>query len=561
MKTIRSIWSKIRLKDNIRSKYFLLMIGISIPPLLLLGFVSFHIARSTLIDHQLKTMEKQLQTSSHVADLLFQNIINMERLISWNGDVRNELVNSEKYVRGGLDQDTTRKIEHLISSYFIDTQYIDSICLFDNHYRAVCYGNPNSSGKYGKGGVHQEIARFPWYQRSLEEQGRPVFFGYNVLNEGQSNSTFSSVKLLRDPQNVFHPRKIGLLVVNIRKSMFQRVFPQEKSFEWAILDFTGKEGKDVFNKVPPLLLKFLNSDAKSFPHQLQEKGYLISSYQNETTEWFFIQIIKEKELLKQARQIGVATALISSVLGLFALFFAFFASGRVAKPLMNLREIFQKVTVENQELNEKLVRAQLEKKEAELRALQAQIKPHFLYNTLDSIYWMAILKNHHEIAQMAVALSESFKLSLNQGEDMIPVSKELEHIRHYVTIQNIRYQNRFRYIEQVDCAVIEKKIPKLLLQPLVENAIYHGLEPKVGPGTVEVIGSIVDGQVVFVIRDNGVGIADMKQIEQGFGLRNVRERLVLCYGPESSLTVSSQVNEGTTVEIKFRPEAGGDDKC
>ncbi|NNU84596.1 sensor histidine kinase [Geobacillus sp. BMUD] len=565
MRFIFGIFSFISRQDNIRIRYFLLMIGMSIPPLLLLGFISFHIAKNTLIENQRQTTTKQLQTSSHVADLLFQNIINMERLISWNRDVRNELVNSAEYTnvdRGRLDQDTTRKIENLISSYFIDTQYIDSICLFNNRYRSVCYGNPSSSGKYGRGGTHPEIAQSPWYQRSVEAQGRPVFFGYNVLNKEQSSTTFSSVKLLKDPQNVFDPRKIGLLVVNIRKVMFQRVFPEEKRFEWAILDLTDdNEGKEVFNNVPPFLLEFQRMDSKPFPHQLRRKGYLISSYQNETTQWFFIQTIKEKDLLKQARQIGLATALISSVLGLTALFFAFFASGKVAKPLIHLREIFQKVMVENQQLNEQLIRAQLEKKEAELRVLQAQIKPHFLYNTLDSIYWMAVLKNHHEIAQMAVALSESFKLSLNQGEDMIPVSKELEHIHHYMTIQNFRYQHRFQYIEQVDPDVMIQKIPKLLLQPLVENAIYHGLEPKIGPGTVEVIGKMVDGWTVFVIRDNGVGIADMMLIEQGFGLRNVRERLVLCYGPDSVLRISSQVNEGTTVEIKFRPKTGGDDKC
>ncbi|MED4225272.1 sensor histidine kinase [Neobacillus cucumis] len=553
------ILKKLRMKlqlDHVRMKYFYLMLGISILPLLLLGYISFNIAKNTLIENQLKTTENNLKTSSEVADLLFRNIINMGRLISWSPDVRRELMDSAKYAGSGqniMDNQTTIRIQNLISSYLIDTQDIDSVCLFDVNYRTVCYGNSSSIGSYNNGGIYPTISYSSWYKKSVKEQGRPVFFENNVLNDDDSNDTFSSVKLLRDSQNLYNPEKIGLLVVNIKKSMFTRVFQESSQNDWAVMDFSDKKESAVIKDTSSLNIELnrennLESSLKLF----QSKGYLTSNYQNQTTGWTFVQFIQEKELLKQSNQIGLATVLISSVLGLIVLLLAFSFSGSVSRPLINLRNIFQKVSVENQELNEKLVEAQLKEREAELRTLQAQIKPHFLYNTLDSIYWMAIMQKNHDIAKIAIALSESFKLSLNKGEDMIPVSKELEHIQHYMTIQNLRYKDRFQYLEKVNPEIMEQNILKLMLQPLVENAIYHGLEPKVGDGIIELTGKIKDGWVIFTVSDNGVGIKDIKATEQGYGLRNVRERLELCYGPDSTLTISSKVNEGTSIEIRFR---------
>ncbi|MDG0814066.1 sensor histidine kinase [Cohnella rhizosphaerae] len=198
-----------------------------------------------------------------------------------------------------------------------------------------------------------------------------------------------------------------------------------------------------------------------------------------------------------------------------------------------------------------MLQAQLKEREAELRSLQAQIKPHFLYNTLDSIYWMSMLEEQHDIAQMALSLSESFKLSLNKGKETIPVYKELKHIEHYMIIQNLRYDNRFKYEQEVDSDIMSYEIMKLMLQPLVENAIYHGLEPKVGEGTVRLTGRM-DGEFLsFTVIDDGVGMADIRKTEEGYGMRNVRERLEIYYGPTSSFTIRSRPGEGTSIELRF----------
>ncbi|MEH7096302.1 sensor histidine kinase [Neobacillus vireti] len=572
-------------RDKIRYKYFLIMLCLSIFPLLLLGFISFNIAKNTLVQNQVETTSNNLRTSSEVTDLLFRNIINMERVISWSNSVREELIDSAAFSEVGknvLDENTTKRMQDLISSYFIDTEDIDSVCLFDVHFRPVCYGNHNSIGSIEFNNRYMEISKSAWYKKSVDAQGRPIFFSYNVL-EGE-NTTFSSVKLLRDPQNVFNPKQIGLLVVNIKKSMFSRVLNDDSNSVMAVIDSSNHAVNNVFINSSTLNEELSQGkNTLSIFQNLEQKGYLISSYTNNTTGWTFANITKEKVLLKQSNKIGIITACISAIIAIIALLISYFLSGKVAQPWLQLKkmtvdwakglwgsgqnnesdtigvigETFQRITVENKELNERLIHSQLKEREAELRALQAQIKPHFLYNTLDSIYWMAILENNKDIAEIAIALSQSFKLSLNNGEDLIPISKELEHIHHYMTIQNLRYQNRFRYIEDVDSSLMEKPILKLLLQPFIENAIYHGLETKVGEGNIKLIGRISEGWITFTIRDDGVGIDDLQKTESGYGIKNVRERLKLFYGEDSTLFISSKVDEGTCIEISFREGKGG----
>jgi two-component system, sensor histidine kinase YesM len=575
-------------RDKIRYKYFTIMICLSILPLILLGVISFNIAKNTLVQNQLETTGNNLRTSSEVTDLLFRNIINMERVISWSNSVRQELVDSAAFSEVGLnvlDENTTKRIQDLISSYFIDTQDIDSVCLFDVHYRPVCYGNHNSIGSYDTSKVYQDISDSDWYLKSVKAQGRPIFFSYNVLANEADDTTFSSVKLLRDPHNLFDPKQIGLLVVNIKKSMFSRVLNDDSNSVIAVIDSSKNGVQTVFSSNTTFDIELSNDEGTlTMFRNLEQRGYLISSYTNQTTGWKIAHITKERDLLKQSNQIGIITAAIASIIALMALFISFILSGKVARPWVQLKkmtidwakglwgsgedqgpdtinaigETFQRITVENKELNEQLIHAQLKEREAELRALQAQIKPHFLYNTLDSIYWMAVMQKNQDIAELTVALSESFKLSLNNGEDMIPISKELEHIRHYLTIQNYRYRDRFQYIENVDQVLLDKPILKLLLQPFIENAIYHGLEPKVGEGTIELNGRLADGLVTFTIMDNGVGIEDLEETERGYGIRNVRERLKLFYGQDSRLSISSKVNEGTCIEITFRAAIKGE---
>ncbi len=204
-------------------------------------------------------------------------------------------------------------------------------------------------------------------------------------------------------------------------------------------------------------------------------------------------------------------------------------------------------------------------RKAELRMLQAQINPHFLYNTLDAIIWKAEAGEKDEVIQLTSALSNFFRISLSSGADWIPIRQERKHIEGYLTIQQTRYRDIMRYEIDIPDEIGEYYILKLLLQPLVENALYHGIKIKRGGGTIRVVGRVVDDMLEFSVTDTGTGMTP-EQLEMlnermkagqptvsegsgGFGLVNVNLRLRLYYNQAEGLQIISD-ETGTTVSFR-----------
>lgn len=570
----------------IRNRFLLAMIMLSVPPLMVLGYFSFTIVKDTLVENHIQKNEYHLKTTSEVADLFFRNVTNMHRLILANNDLRSEVIASglTDNPDAAINIRTANRLQNVAVSNLIDTSHVQSICLFDLKFRSVCYGSglPRINDTEDMRG---KIASSDWYRKTLQAEGKEVFFSYDVLQMELGNNSFSSVKLLRDPSG-YQP--IGLLVINLKKTMFKQVINEGGDSDFVVLEASNSPMNVIYHQGPGLFEDFSiypNQDA-ALQH-IQENGYLFSQYINKTTGWTFLHIMEESTLLKDSERIGTATVWIIVFIAFVALLFSLYISGSITRPLLQLKRMmmdwakgsqfidvafeddevgaigktFKQIASENQMLNERLLHSKLREREAELRSLESQIKPHFLYNTLDSIYWMAVLHEVDDIAQMADSLSESFKLSLNKGKETIPVYKELKHIEHYLVIQNLRYNHRFQYVCQVDPELMEMEMLKLLLQPLVENAIYHGLEPKGGEGTISLKGTLEAGYATFTVEDNGVGISDVSVIEQGYGMGNVRERLMLYYGPCSSFSIHSEPGQGTTVTLRFQVNRELDMPC
>jgi two-component system sensor histidine kinase YesM len=204
-------------------------------------------------------------------------------------------------------------------------------------------------------------------------------------------------------------------------------------------------------------------------------------------------------------------------------------------------------------------------KKAELRALQAQINPHFLYNTLDTIIWMAQSNKTDDVIQIVSALSNFFRISLSKGKDWITIGEEIERTRSYLTIQKMRYRDIMDFSIDADDAVRQNTVLKLVLQPLVENALYHGLKNQRQRGTITVrVEQNNDGNVSFQVLDDGIGIppdklaelrnalnadAEENHVESGYGLVNVNRRIQLYYGKQYGLSLSSEYARGTRATI------------
>ena len=218
---------------------------------------------------------------------------------------------------------------------------------------------------------------------------------------------------------------------------------------------------------------------------------------------------------------------------------------------------FKEMVNTNLELSEYLLSAKLNEREAELLLLQSQINPHFLYNTLDSLYCIAIIHGDDQIADMALALSNHFKLALNNGQKFCKVSDAIMQIQEYMKLQNIRFRDRFELELDVDKEIMEERILTFILQPFVENALYHGLEPKIGNGKIVVRGWREEENLIFTVADDGVGMEDISVLQTGYAIQNVRERIHLNYGDEYGFTAESGKGQGTKITITLPVKQGG----
>lgn len=213
-------------------------------------------------------------------------------------------------------------------------------------------------------------------------------------------------------------------------------------------------------------------------------------------------------------------------------------------------------------INELLEQVRLRKAEFEL--LQSQINPHFLYNTLDAIVWLAEAGEQKKVVSMVGSLSDFFRISLNQGQDILDVREELQHVRSYLEIQQMRYQDILQYEICVPEELYSSRIPKITLQPLVENALYHGIKNKRGKGMIRIDGEMEDSDCILRITDNGRGMTPERlgQVREGirnrnaceteiYGLYNVNERIRLNFGEKYGITITSTYGEGTCVTVRL----------
>ena len=213
---------------------------------------------------------------------------------------------------------------------------------------------------------------------------------------------------------------------------------------------------------------------------------------------------------------------------------------------------------------------QIELRDIELSLIQAQINPHFLYNTLDAIVWLIEIGKNDQAEQMVTSLSSYFRSFLSDGRDIVTVAEEKQHIQSYLEIQQVRYRDIMEYEINIDPSIEDTKIPKMTLQPLVENAIYHGLKPKRGKGKIIVTGTRNDGKIILKVSDTGLGMSD-KELESlktrvlnedttSFGLTSAYKRLKLLYGDECTFNIESVPQEGTSISIEMPGKADIDNE-
>ncbi len=319
-------------------------------------------------------------------------------------------------------------------------------------------------------------------------------------------------------------------------------------------------------------------------------GCLYTMSVSDKTGWTVVGVSYLDEMMETRRWITWTFFLTAVVLVSVAVLLSGFLADRITLPILKLRESMREVEKGNfekasvvvtekneigslgnsfnlmtrkiQELMAQNVEEQKEKRKIELRALQSQINPHFLYNTLDSIIWMAESGENEEVVQMTAALATMMRQSFNNKAEIVSLEAEIEHVESYLMIQKMRYMDKLNFSVSLEEGIRECPIVKLVLQPLVENAIYHGIRYKNGSGTVRVIAKREGEEIHITVEDDGVGMSEqalqhifdehkVNYNSNGVGVYNVERRLKLYYGNAYGLFYESERNRGTRVLMKI----------
>ena len=303
-------------------------------------------------------------------------------------------------------------------------------------------------------------------------------------------------------------------------------------------------------------------------------------------------IQRDREAYNAVNRTVIAITLIAlAVIFIVIIFFSYYIPLSISRPIRRITDVTNKVAggdlsvrsdvfdgVETSmlstslnsmidkinELLEQVTTEQIRLRKAEFELLQSQINPHFLYNTLDAIVWLAESGEKEKVVSTVSSLSNFFRASLNQGKDIVTVKEDIGHVRSYLEIQKIRYQDILDYEIDIPEEINMYLIPKITIQPLVENALYHGIKNKRGKGTIKITGEKHDEYITISISDNGLGITDerlavvMNNINNRsesekttFGLYNVNERIRLDFGEEYGIKIDSEYGQGTTVSVKL----------
>lgn len=467
-----------------------------------------------------------------------------------------------------------------------DDRYISSIIFVDNK------GNEVTAGKYPRSleeDIKEEIIK-----EAVAQKGSFV-----IMDLSYETGSLICARALRSVKN-FSLEPLGVLIMRID---FNRLVDQYLSSTYGLNLTIYKNGKVVYSNFDSFNGTDLFKFTGDYGYDIVKKddvSYFVTYTTAKYTGFVYFNIIPYQNIFRIVAVMKNVVLLSMLAFTLLAMMMSFKLAENLTKPLERLiskmklvqNGAFELVDEEKLKENRMDEIGQLEKnfyimikkintlikedhakqiaiKDAQYKTLQAQINPHFLYNTLDSINWMAKLNQQHEISRMVEALGYLLRSSISKKEPMVLVEEELKILDSYITIQKMRYGERLKFEVDVAPDYFDYYVPKLSFQPIVENSINHALENMLGTCVVRLEARIDGDQVKFYIHDNGPGISEelLSKINRGeyepkgtgIGLKNIDERIKMTFGKEYGIKIESQLGKGTTVIISIPRRRCGSD--
>lgn len=450
-----------------------------------------------------------------------------------------------------------------------------------------------------------DLSTQEWYKKAVESRGESILTSSHVQHVIEGERPWV-ITMSRGIANLVGSRASkGAVFIDLNYSAISELCDQNSIGDKGYVFIVDQDGNIVYHPQQQQLYNELQTenidavmnaktDTVTVGKGEHEKIYTIS--RSEKTGWTVVGCMNVAELLKGSRQAQRVYVVCAAGLIVLALILSRLLARNITYPIQRLRDSMKKVQTgefptidlevssENeigsltksfnvmthriQELMAQNIHEQEQKRKSELKALQSQINPHFLYNTLDSIIWMAEGKKNEEVVLMTASLARLLRQSISNEDELVSIGQEAEYARSYLTIQKMRYKDKLEFQIDISPAIFGVKIIKLVLQPIIENAIYHGLKYKDSKGFLIVRGYQEGEKAVLEVEDNGVGMDEetlshifekhkVNYHSNGVGVYNVQKRLKLYYGEEYGIVYKSKKNEGTRAVITIPVETGG----
>lgn len=581
---------------SIQSSIFCAVSVLVLSAVLVVTLVSLRYTNSSIYENSVMYTQTIIKQLNQNIDSYISYMDNIASLIAGSGDAYKYLYSSNG--RGAIENENYSEYRHRLVEQFktilkgrpdirnigIVREDKNSPLLFDN---GLSVRNP-----------YLDLATQPWYRDAVGK-----FDEYNLTSSHVQHVIKGErpwvITLSRGIHNYTgQGADDGVVFIDLNYSAISELCDQNSIGDKGYVFILDQNGNIVYHPSQQQLYNELqtenidivmNADTDTVVTGEGDDEKIYTLARSEITGWTIVGCMNMAELLKSSKEANNIYVMTAIVLVVIAMLISSFIARSITLPIQKLRDSMERVqegdfkaaddlvipsqneigslttsfnvmTHKIEDLMAQNVHEQELKRKSELKALQSQINPHFLYNTLDSIIWMAEGKKYEDVVLMTASLARLLRQSISNEDETVLIGQEIQYVKSYLTIQKMRYKDKLEFEINVDPSINSVHIVKLVLQPIVENAIYHGLKYKESKGMLTVNGYQKDGNAVIEIADDGVGMDEetlnrifekhkVNYRSNGVGVYNVQRRLSMYYGKEYGLSYKSEKGKGTTVTV------------
>ena len=523
---------------------------------LFLSSIFYYTSKYIIMNKEIEYTNGNVISTSRYITLYADKLKNIINLLSVDADVRNFLISG--------NEDSKKSIEKMIYSILDSNKGIKSITVIGKN------GNIVSSDKNNDMKISENMMKEKWYVDAINNSDMPVFNPSRKNSTSSMNSALWFLSISRDIKNS-KGENLGVIVFDIKYETLER-YLNSISFGKQIDNIIVDKNNNIIYYKDVKCFADKKCLAK-FSEKNKNKDTYLYETQIENTNWNLRSLANTNDLVTLKKNFSHIVIIIFLVSLAFSSIITFIVITKILRPLIklenhmqnfenNLREfhLSEKTGYEVQNLVEHF-NVMVEKikylREYEIKALHSQINPHFLYNTLDTIIWMAEFEDNEKVISITKSLANYFRLSLSNGHEKIPLKDEIMHTKEYLFIQKQRYEDKLSYFFNIeDESLLSIEVPKIIIQPIVENSIYHGIKNLSGNGIIKIDVYRENSTVNISVKDNGIGFEKAKQFKKsktgGVGFQNVDKRIKFYYGKNYGVFINKDnKTEGAEVIIKI----------